>query len=183
MSSVSERASSGAARKYVVASVEDVPEGGRILVEVAGREVGIFHVDGEFYGLLNRCPHQGGPMCRGELLALIESTRPGHYRFDPDTRLVACPWHGWEFDLKTGQSYFDPKATRVPPFPVEVVDGKVIAAVLAEEGDDPETQRLKGPYVAEVIPVSVEGQYLVVTMGRRRPEAAPAVTAARTQSE
>jgi hypothetical protein len=54
----------------------------------------------------------------------------------------------------------------VRPFPVEVEDGKVIAAVLAEEGDGREEQRLTGPYVAEVIPVSVEGQYLVVTMSR-----------------
>jgi 3-phenylpropionate/trans-cinnamate dioxygenase ferredoxin subunit len=158
--------SAAAGRKYVVANVQDVPEGERLLVHVAGREIGIFHVDGEFYGLLNRCPHQGGPMCRGELVPLIEADRPGHFRFDPGTKLVACPWHGWEFDLRTGQSYWDPKLTRLRPFPVEVEDGKVIAAVLAQEGDGPDEQRLKGPYVAEVIPVSVEGQYLVVTMSR-----------------
>jgi 3-phenylpropionate/trans-cinnamate dioxygenase ferredoxin subunit len=147
----------------VVAAVEDVPEGERLLVHVAGREIGIFHVDGEFYGLLNRCPHQGGPMCRGEVVGLIEADRPGQVRLDPETKLVACPWHGWEFDLKTGQSYWDPAVTRLRPFLVEVEDGQMI---VAEEDDGREGQRLKGPYVAETIPVSVEGQYLVVTMRR-----------------
>jgi nitrite reductase/ring-hydroxylating ferredoxin subunit len=152
------------ARKFVVARAEDVPEGHRILVEVQGRPVGVFHVGGEFYALFNRCPHQGGPLCSGELLGLIESDRPGQYRFDPDTRLVACPWHGWEFDLRTGQSYFDPQRTKARPYPIEVEEGTLIAGVLEDEGPDAASQLVKGPYVAEVIPVSVESDYLVITM-------------------
>ena len=155
-------------RRFVVAKVEDVPDGERLIVDVNGRSVGVFHVDGEFYALLNRCPHQGGPLCHGRILHLIESRAPGQLHLDLATKLIGCPWHGWEFDLETGQSFWDPNRTRVRPYPVHIERGQVIASVL-EEGEAASlalTQRLKGPYVAEVIPISVEDDYLVVTMRR-----------------
>jgi 3-phenylpropionate/trans-cinnamate dioxygenase ferredoxin subunit len=161
------------ARRFVVARAADIPEGERLVVSVGGREVGVFHINGRFYGLLNRCPHQGGPICKGEVLGLIESDRPGQYHFDPDTKLVACPWHGWEFDLQTGQSFWDPDRTRARPIPVEVQPGSAIAPALAQQGDDPVSQRIRGPYVAQVIPVSVQDDYVVVTIGRPRPERSP----------
>ena len=52
------------------ATVDEIPPGGRKIVEVAGRTIGVFNVDGEFFALLNRCPHQGGPLCTGNTLGL-----------------------------------------------------------------------------------------------------------------
>jgi|SRR5579862_5019604 len=150
----------GSGRKYVVARVEDVPIGGCLIVDVGGREVGIFNVNGEFHGLLNRCPHVGGPLCRGELLGLIQSDGPGDVRIDLSRTFLVCPWHGWEFDVKTGQSYFDPDRTRVRHYPVEVENG---AAIVNESGADI-GDRVPGPYVAEKVPVSISEDYLVVTM-------------------
>ena len=57
--------------KHVVATVDEIPPGGRKLVTVRGRPIAVFNLDGEFYGLFNRCPHQGGPMCEGILTGLI----------------------------------------------------------------------------------------------------------------
>jgi 3-phenylpropionate/trans-cinnamate dioxygenase ferredoxin subunit len=149
--------------KYVVAKVQDVGEGERIVVEINGRSVGIFHVDGEWYGLLNRCPHRGGPMCEGLVVSYLESERPGEVRHDPGRKLLECPWHGWEFDLKTGQSYLDPIRTRIRPYPVTVQSGEILAHEL-EDAEESDTKLVKGPYTAETYEVSIEDDYVVVSM-------------------
>src|SRR5260370_20848795 len=84
--------------KHVVARVRDIPDGSRLIVEVEGRSVGIFNVDGRFYAILNRCPHNGGPLGKGEIVGVIESSRPGEWRLDASRKLVVCPWHAWEYD-------------------------------------------------------------------------------------
>jgi 3-phenylpropionate/trans-cinnamate dioxygenase ferredoxin subunit len=137
--------------RYIVATTSEIPPGGRKLVEVAGRSIGIFNVGGEFFALRNRCPHQGGPLCEGKQLGLVESNRPGEYQYSRPGEMLRCPWHGWEFDLRTGQSWFDPRQVRVRSYPVSVEPGK------------PGLER--GPYVAETYPVTVEEAYLVVEVG------------------
>ncbi len=97
-------------RRHVVGPVEDLPPGSRRIIEVDGRSIGVFNVDGRFYAIRNRCPHQGGPLCEGVTTGL---TRP---RFDPgrapdvtwerEGEILRCPWHAWEFDLKTGEAVF-----------------------------------------------------------------------------
>jgi nitrite reductase/ring-hydroxylating ferredoxin subunit len=149
--------------KYVVAKAQDVGEGEHIVIDINGRSVGIFHVDGEWYGLLNRCPHRGGPMCEGLMVSYLEADRPGEVRYDPGRKLLECPWHGWEFDLKTGQSYFDPLRTRLRPYPVTVQSGEVLAHEL-EDGEQSDTTLVKGPYTAETYEVSIEDDYVVVSM-------------------
>ena len=134
--------------RYVVATIAEILPGGRKIVEVAGRSIGVFNVGGEFVALRNRCPHQGGPLCEGGLSGLLEASAPGEYRYSRPGEMLRCPWHGWEFDLRTGQSWFDPARTRVRNYPVSVEGG--------ESGLEP------GPYVAETYPVKVEEQYIVV---------------------
>jgi 3-phenylpropionate/trans-cinnamate dioxygenase ferredoxin subunit len=145
------------ARRYVVGKVADVPDGERIIVDVNGRSIGIFNVGGEFFALLNRCPHAGAEMCRGDVVGEVSSERPGEYHFDGSRRFVVCPWHGWEFDLRTGRSYFDPQRTRVRRYPIEVQPGSAV--------------RTPGPYQAETLEISVEDDYLVVDLSppRRTP--------------
>ena len=57
---------------------------------------------------INRCPHQGAPLCRGALLSRLESPAPGEYRLTRQGEMLRCPWHCWEFDIRTGQSWCDP---------------------------------------------------------------------------
>jgi 3-phenylpropionate/trans-cinnamate dioxygenase ferredoxin subunit len=133
--------------KHVVATVAEVMPGGRKLVTVRGRPIAIFNLGGEFFGLMNRCPHQGGNLCDGDVSALVTADRPGEYRMERPGEVIRCPWHGWEFDIRTGQSWCDPARIRTRPYPVEVAAG---------------AELVKGPYVAETVPVTVEEQYLVV---------------------
>ncbi len=133
--------------KHVVAMVREIPPGERKLVTVRGRPIAIFNLGGTFYGLLNRCPHQGGPMCEGVLTGFIELDEPGTYRYSRPGEVIRCPWHGWEFDIRTGQSFCDPEKITVRNYPVEVAPGQRV---------------VQGPYVAEKIPVTVEEEYVVV---------------------
>ena len=142
--------------RYVVATVEEIPPGGRKIVRVAGRSIGIFNVGGEYVALRNRCPHQGGPLCLGPLSGVVVGTRPGEYRYSRPGEVLRCPWHGWEFDVRTGRSWFDPARTRVRRFEVAVESGRAIEEGLAALGGEP------GPYVAETYPVRVEERYVVV---------------------
>ena len=106
--------------KHVVATVSEIPPGQRKLVTVRGRSIAVFNLAGEFFGLFNRCPHQGGPMCEGILTGLIQSNEPGHYEYSRPGEILRCPWHGWEFDVKTGQSFCDPSKISVRSYPIEV---------------------------------------------------------------
>ncbi len=159
--------------KHVVARAGDVPEGSRLLVEVEGRSIGIFHVEGRYYALLNRCPHNGGPLGKGEVVGLIESSAPGDWKLDPSRKFLACPWHGWEYDLATGESWWNPRTTRAQAYGVRLECGRDVAQAVAEgtaetQGAkllvDPATHRVKGPFTAEVMPIAVEDDYLVISL-------------------
>jgi len=135
--------------KHVVAAVSEIAPGGRKLVEVNGRAIVLFNLSGEFFALSNRCPHQGGALCEGRLTGLVESSEPGEYRVSRQGEILRCPWHQWEYDIRTGKSWCDPRSVRVRNFPVTV---------------EPGARLVEGPYVAETFPVSVEDQYVVVEM-------------------
>ena len=147
--------------RYVVGTLEEIPPGTRKIVDVGGRSIGVFNIGGEFFALLNRCPHQAGPLCRGRLSGFLRSAQPGEYVYSRPGEILRCPWHGWEFDVRTGQSWFDPTQVRVRRYDVAVAPGAALQV------ENPEMAGLqKGPYVAETFPVSVEQQYLIVDVGR-----------------
>lgn len=155
-------ATSQGAQRYVVARASELPDGERLIVEVAGREIGIFNIEGELFAIRNRCPHLGGPLCKGEVLGLVHSSGPGDVQFDASVKLLTCPWHGWEFDIETGQSYFNPRL-RAKRYDVESSQGDAIG----ENFEDASAERAPGPYKADVIPVSREDDYIVITMRQK----------------
>jgi len=146
--------------RYVVATVEEIPPGGRKIVDVDGRSIGVFNVGGEFFALRNRCPHQGGPVCTGRLSGFLQAAVPGEYSYSRPGEILRCPWHGWEFHVRTGQSWWDPARVRTRRYPVSVQPGTALAEADDEAALAPGLQ--KGPYVAETYPVSVDRQYVVV---------------------
>jgi 3-phenylpropionate/trans-cinnamate dioxygenase ferredoxin subunit len=169
------------ASRYVVARREDLKEGERILVDVNGRSIGVFNVDGEFYAVLNRCPHKGAQLCKGDVVEELTSERPGEFKLGASGRkFLACPWHGWEFDLKTGRSWFEPGRTRAKRFEAcvepgaEVADGVASGTTAVSPAGsgryvNPTTHRAEGPYKVDMIPVTVEDDYIVLTL-RGRPK-------------
>lgn len=136
-----------AAKRYVVAKVPDVQPGTSKLVIAGGRRIALFNVGGAFFALADKCPHESGPLCKGRIVGLSASDLPGQYRLERPGEFVKCPWHGWEFEIRTGQSYCDPQNTRVRSFDAKVAPGADLA---------------KGPYVAETFPVTVEEDYVVI---------------------
>jgi nitrite reductase/ring-hydroxylating ferredoxin subunit len=133
--------------KHVIAALRDFPAGTRRLVDVRGRAIVVFNVNGEFFALANRCPHQGGSLVQGRLVGLIEASEPGCYRYSRRGEIIRCPWHGWEFDLRTGKSWCEPERVRARQFAVSVAPGAKV---------------VEGPYVAETFPVRVEDDYVVI---------------------
>jgi 3-phenylpropionate/trans-cinnamate dioxygenase ferredoxin subunit len=135
--------------RHVVARAEDIPPGDRRIVTVRGREIGVFNLGGEFFGLINRCPHQGAPLCGGEIVSRLVAPQPGDYRLTRPGEMIRCPWHCWEFDIRTGQSLCDPDSVQARAFNVEVTPGSAL---------------VEGPFVAESVEVTVEGAFVVVVM-------------------
>lgn len=103
---------------------------GRKVVEVDGSAVGVFRLNGRFTAFENVCPHMGGPVCQGKINPRVEEqvaadkTSLG-LSFSKGQTNVACPWHGYEFDISTGQHQGDPRL-RLRPVKVAVVDGDVV---------------------------------------------------------
>jgi nitrite reductase/ring-hydroxylating ferredoxin subunit len=135
--------------REVLARAAEVPPGTCKIVTARGREIGVFNIKGEFYALSNRCPHKGAELCRGMIVGLPQSDAPGEYRISRPGEFIRCPWHGWEFEIRTGQSWCDPNSVRARNFKVSV---------------EPGSELLKGPYVVETFSVSVEEDYLVIDM-------------------
>lgn len=135
--------------KHVVAALTEIPPGSRKLVQVAGRAIAVFNVDGELFGISDKCPHQGGSLATGATVGLTTSDEPGTFRHSRPGEFVRCPWHSWEFDLRTGQSWCDPRKFRTKPYDLSVERGEALIA---------------GPYVAETYGLSVEDQYIVVEL-------------------
>jgi nitrite reductase (NADH) small subunit len=95
-----------------IAVLSECPPGS-CLERVAGeRVVALFNVDGSLYALDGVCPHQGGPLGEGELTGAV----------------VTCPWHGWQFDVRTGQHQLN-KSVVQPSLPVRVEGDAVLVDV------------------------------------------------------
>lgn len=95
--------------RYVVATVADLPPGQRKIVTIDRREIGVFNVQGEFYALRNLCPHRSGPLCSGRVRPLVVTTGVYQREYEREGEILKCPWHQWEFDIKTGQALYDEK--------------------------------------------------------------------------
>lgn len=151
---------------FVVGRAADIPPGDTRIVDIEGRSVGVFNIDGEFFAIRNTCPHAGGPLCRGIRSGMVMSSEPGEYDYIRRGEFVRCPWHQWEFDIRTGRSWFDPDRTRVRRYDVRVESGSDLIGenVLGQDGDLIEAGLRPGPYVAETYPVSRDGDFVVVEL-------------------
>ena len=121
--------------RHVVGRVGELPPGERRIVNVDGRSIGVFNVHGQFFALRNSCPHQAAPLCLGAIKGMTLPSRPGEYLWARDGEILRCPWHGWEFDIATGRSIFNPHKMRVRTYEVTVETGQAAT----EEDESVET--------------------------------------------
>lgn len=97
-----------------IAHVDDCPPGCGIECILDGQIVALFNIDGAYYACEGVCPHQGGPLAKGCLAGTV----------------VACPWHGWQFDVITGEHAMNRTLVQ-RTFPVRVAGSDVF--ILLEE--------------------------------------------------
>ncbi|HWL03683.1 MAG TPA: Rieske (2Fe-2S) protein [Xanthobacteraceae bacterium] len=99
-------------KEQFVGRADEFKDGDRRIVLAGEVEIGLFKDKGEFYAYSNTCLHQFGPACEGLIIAKVEEriqpdkTSRGMYFSDTETHFV-CPWHGYEYDLKTGECVGD----------------------------------------------------------------------------
>jgi len=133
--------------RHVVAAIDEIPPGGRKRISLDGRAIVVFNLDGTFFALGDRCPHKGGPLSEGRLTGALESDAPGTYCYSRRGEIIRCPWHGWEFDIRTGKSWCDPERVHARRYPAR---------------REPGAHLVEGPYAAETFPVTIEKDYVVV---------------------
>ena len=71
----------------MVARVDEIPQGTSKVVQVNGKSIAVFNIEGRFYAIYSVCPHEGGPLGKGRLKGFV----------------VSCPWHDLAFDVRSGQ--------------------------------------------------------------------------------
>lgn len=121
------RAQSDRRGRVVIAAEREFPAGSSKIVRVGGREIGVFHTAAGLFAVRNSCPHQAAPLCLGVVTGTTLPSMPGEYVWGKDGEVLRCPWHGWEFDLKTGVGLYDPyRHERVATYDVRVEDGQIV---------------------------------------------------------
>src|SRR5271156_3754062 len=96
-----------------VATREELPLGGKKLVEVDGRAIAVFNVDGAFHAIDDVCTHDGGPLAEGELIGCE----------------IECPRHGARFDVRTGRPLCMPAIEPVAVHPIAVRGDELFVAI------------------------------------------------------
>lgn len=120
-------------RAVDVAASEEIPERGRLVVEIGDTTLGIFRFRGELRAYENVCAHQGGPACQGRIVPRVrerldEARRSRGLVFDEGSMHVVCPWHGFEYDVVTGRHPGRPDFA-LRSFPVQDSGGRVRVTV------------------------------------------------------
>ena len=134
---------------HVVGTTDEIGPGQRKIVEIDGRSIGVFNVDGRYYALRNTCPHAGARLCEGTLSGLVTSGAPGEYTLRAGRRDPAVPV------ARLGvRRHHRALVVRPGPHPGAGLRGQHRSAV--------ETGYRPGPYVAETYAVEVQQAYVVV---------------------
>ncbi len=89
----------------LLAHTKDIKENKPLIINHEEEEIALFNIDGQIYAIENKCPHAEGPVAEGDL----------------ESSCITCPWHGWQFDIKTGQCLTNP-GEEVKTYPIVVKD-------------------------------------------------------------
>ena len=94
--------------EYRVGTAADIPEGGKLVVACGSAEIGIFRFGGQLYAWHNSCGHRQGPVCQGRLFRRVlepvaEDGTVRALEYSAEAMHIVCPWHGYEFDVRTGE--------------------------------------------------------------------------------
>jgi nitrite reductase/ring-hydroxylating ferredoxin subunit len=126
-------AQDGPPKRWIAGDSADIADGGRLVVDIGETSIGIFRVEGKLYAYLNVCMHMGGPACQGKILprvldVLDDQKRALAQTWDESDPHVVCPWHGFEYSIKTGQHAGRPSIA-LKAVPVEESEGRVYVTI------------------------------------------------------
>ncbi len=138
-------------------ATKEIPPGKSKIVNVGNRSIGVYNIKGEYFAIKNVCPHQQAPLCLGEVTGMMLPCRPGEFIYGRDGEIVRCPWHGWEFDIKTGRSVFNPHRVRVRSYEVTVESGGGVGSAGRSEsnGSNSRDESSGGSQVGDAQPDSM----------------------------
>jgi nitrite reductase (NADH) small subunit len=105
--------------------VDELPPGSSRIVPGGRFGIGVFNCGGDLYAIANYCPHDGAPVCLGPVTGTTQSDGSYQASWVDEGRILRCPWHGWEFDMRTGKSVVTP-TRRVKTYPVRVENGCIL---------------------------------------------------------
>lgn len=114
-----------------VGAAADFPVGKFKIIDIDGREIGITQLkNGEFRAVRNVCPHKGAPVCKGSICGTTLPSGVGELIYGRDGEILACPWHGFEFDLLTGDELIRAgRPTKLLMYPAAVENGNVVVTL------------------------------------------------------
>lgn len=110
-----------------VAPLVDLPVGERRLIDADGKSIGVFNTGTQIVAVLNLCPHAFAPVCLGKVSGTTLPSGAGEFIWGREGEVLRCPWHGWEFDLHSGQCLTDRR--RLKRYPVVIRDEAIYVEV------------------------------------------------------
>jgi len=110
--------------RHPICDAAEIEAGERRIVAVNGVQIGIFNLGDGFVAYRNLCPHQGAPVCVGRVAGTTLPAAPGEYVYGRHGKILHCPWHGWQFDLETGQALGH--RSRLAPIEIELENGQLV---------------------------------------------------------
>lgn len=114
-------------KRHVVCHSEELPPGEMRSFSLGRRTLVIVRtLEGEYYAIGGTCPHQGAALSMGQVEKMWISDEVGQARSSEDRIVVVCPWHNFEFDLKTGRNPCDPERLRVQTYRIEEDEGEIV---------------------------------------------------------
>lgn len=117
--------------KYYFAEIEDIPHNKFLIKEIKGISMGAICIDDEYHVIMNYCPHQGAEICRGKVSGTTVSKEESQkIAYCLKGQVLTCPWHGWEFNIKNGESLFaSKKQMKIKKFRCEVEGDKLYVKI------------------------------------------------------
>lgn len=111
--------------EHMIGALDDFPVRKVVPVHVDGRRIGVLRHGDDMYAFADRCPHHGAPMCFAQVAGTMMPSDPNVFRFEHDGLIVKCPWHAYEFDVRTGEAMGGIIRGKLVTFETAVRDRKV----------------------------------------------------------
>jgi nitrite reductase (NADH) small subunit len=123
-------------KRFVVCPVSELPLGAKKIVDLGDRTIGVYNSRGTLYAVQNTCPHALAPICIADPSGTMLPSAPGEVKYGMEGLVLRCPWHNWEYDIRTGEALFGTDRRRLATFPVTVEDGQVVVTIRTRAAAD-----------------------------------------------